>query len=181
MLAAPSSEPIGEPQEILFVNLVEDCHYGLLYDLILQGCDAQGALPSIGFRDVGSLGRLRSIRPSVDSAVQICQLLIQVRLVLLPRHAIHSRCSSSLQGVVAVAQQMDRDVVEQRGEPRPLIFTGCLTHTEQVAQLADPALSPGRGRLPDVLLGRLPSLHVLRRQLPTLVRTLRRYYATVRL
>jgi len=51
----------------------------------------------------------------------------------------------------------------------------------QVAQLADPALSPGRGRLPDVLLGRLPSLHALRRRSPTFVRTLRRYYATVRL
>jgi len=62
-----------------------------------------------------------------------------------------------------------------------LIFPCCLTHTVQVAQLADPALSPGRGRLPNVLLGRLPSLHALRPRLPALVRTLRRYYATVRL
>jgi len=174
MLAAPRSEPIGEPQEILFVNLIEDCHYGLLNDLILQGCDAQGTLPSIGFRNVGSLGRLRSIRPSMDSAVQICQLLIQVRLVLLPRHAIDSWCSSSLQGVEAAPQQIDGDVVEQRGEPRPLIFACCLTHTKQVAQPADPALSPGRGRLPDVLLGRLPSLHALRQRFPAVVRTLRR-------
>src|ERR1041385_7382402 len=60
-------------------------------------------------------------------------------------------------------------------------FTCCLTHTVQVAQLADPALGPGRGRLPDVLFGRLPSLHALRRRLLALVRTLRRYYATVRL
>src|SRR5947209_5817970 len=72
-------------------------------------------------------------------------------------------------------------MVEQRGEPRPLVLTCCFTHTEQVAQLADPALSPGRGRLPSVLLGRWPSLHALRRRLPTFVRTLRRYYATVRL
>ena len=181
MLAAPRPEPIGEPQKILFVNLIEDRHYGLLNDLILQGCDAQGTLPSIGFRNVGSLGRLRSIRPSMDSAMQICQLLIQVRLVLLPRHAIDSGCSIPLQGVEAVPQQIDGDVVEQRGEPRPLIFTCCLTHTEQVAQLADPALSPGRGRLLDVLLGRSPSLHALRQRLPAVVRTLRRYYATVRL
>jgi hypothetical protein len=34
-----------------------------------------------------------------------------------------------------------------------LSFTCCLSHTKQVAQPADPALSPGRGRLPDVLLG----------------------------
>src|SRR5437899_8553150 len=69
-------------------------------------------------------------------------------------------------------------MVEQRSEPRPLVPTCYFTHT---AQLAGPALSPGRGRLPDVLLGRSPSLHALRRCLLTLVRTLRGYYSTVRL
>src|SRR5947199_10757788 len=72
-------------------------------------------------------------------------------------------------------------MMEQRGEPRPLIFTCCFAHTEQIAQLADPALSPGRGRLLSVLFGRSPSLHALRRRITTVVRTLRRYYATVRL
>src|ERR1700728_6414 len=181
VLAAPRPESIGEPQEILFVNLVEDSHHGLLNDLILQDCDAQGALPSIGFRDVGSLRRLRSIRPPMDLAMKVHQLLIQVCLVLFPRHAIDSGRGLSLQGVVAVPQQSDGNVVEQRGKPRPLVFTCCLTHTGQVAHLADPALSPGRDRLPDVLLGRLPSLRALRRRLPTVVRTLRQYYATVRL
>src|SRR5713101_5959109 len=57
----------------------------------------------------------------------------------------------------------------------------CFTHIEQVARRAGPALRPGRGRLPDVLLGRSPSLHTLRRWLSTVVRALRRYYATVRL
>jgi hypothetical protein len=126
MLTAPGPEPIGERHKVLFVNLVEDRHHGLLDDLILQGCDAQGALPSIGVRDVGSLGRLRSIRPPMDSAMQVCQLLIQARLVLLPRYPIHSRCSIPLQGVAAVPQQTDSDMVEQRGEPRPLAFTCCL-------------------------------------------------------
>ena len=174
MLAASWTETIGEAQEIRFIDLVEDRHYGLLNDLVLQGCDAQGALPSIGFRDVGSLGRLRSIRASMDSAMQVCQFLLQARLVLFPRHPIHSGRSILLQSVVAVPQQTDRDMVEQRGEPRPLVFTCCFTHTQQAAHLADPALSPGRGRLLDVLLGRSPSLHALRRWLPTLVRALRR-------
>src|SRR6266852_2514283 len=57
----------------------------------------------------------------------------------------------------------------------------CFTHIEQVARRAGPALRPGRGRLPDVLLGRSPSLHALRRWPSTVVRALRRYYATVRL
>src|SRR5216684_4101258 len=60
-----------EPQEILFVNLVEDRHYRLLNDLVLQSCNTQGTLPSISFRNVGSLGRLRSIRPLMDSAMQV--------------------------------------------------------------------------------------------------------------
>src|ERR1700747_3465874 len=72
-------------------------------------------------------------------------------------------------------------MMEQCGEPRPLVPPCCFTHTVQVAQLAGPTLSPGRGRLPDVLLGRSPSLHALRRCLLTLVRALRRYYSTVRL
>ena len=123
MLAAPRSEPIGEPQEVLFVNLVEDRHHGVLDDLVLQGRDAQRPLPPVGFRDVGSLGRLRSIRSPMDSAMQVRQPRLEVRLVLLPRHAIHSGRSVPLERVVAVPQQIDRDVVEQRGEPRPLLLS----------------------------------------------------------
>jgi len=181
VLAAPRPETIGEPQKVLFVYLVEDRHYGLLNDLVLQGCYTQGTLSPIGFRDVGSLGRSRSICSLMDSAMQVRQLLIQARLVLFPRRAIYSGRRVPLQSVEAVPQQVDGDVVEQRGEPRPLIFACCLTHTEQAAQLAYPALSPARGRQPDVLLDRPPSLRVLRQRLPAIVRTLRRYYATVRL
>src|SRR5271166_3506076 len=72
-------------------------------------------------------------------------------------------------------------MVKQRAQSRPLLPTCYLAHTVQVAQLAGPALSPGRGRLPDVLLGRSPSLHALRRCLLTVVRALRWYYSTVRL
>src|SRR5450631_3313707 len=62
MLAAPRIETIGEPHKILFVNLIEDRRHGLLNDFILQGCDAQGTLPPIGFRNVGSrfLGKAKA-------------------------------------------------------------------------------------------------------------------------
>jgi hypothetical protein len=150
MLAAPRTETIGEPHKILFVNLVEDRHHRLLNDLIFQGCDAQGTLPPIGFRNVGSLGRLRSIRAPMDSAMQIRQLLIEVRLVLFPRHPVDSRRGFPLQGVKAYLQQIEGNMVEQRGEPRPLVFPCCLTHTQQAAPCADPAQSPGRWRLPSM-------------------------------
>ena len=50
VLTAPGPESIGEPQKVLFVNLVEDRHHRSLDQLILQGCDAQGTLPPIRCR-----------------------------------------------------------------------------------------------------------------------------------
>jgi hypothetical protein len=46
---------------------------------------------------------------------------------------------------------------------------------------SSPALSPGCGRLTAVPLGPGPFLHVLRRKLPSIVRSLLRYYGRVRL
>src|SRR6267378_3756370 len=69
MLASPRTEPVREPQEVLFIDLVEDRNHCVLDDLVLQGCDAQGSSSSIRFGDVGSLGRLRSIRSLVYSTV----------------------------------------------------------------------------------------------------------------
>src|SRR5690242_18128197 len=112
MLAAPRAEPIGEPEKVLFIDLIEDLHHCLLDDLVLQGRNAQGTLSTVGFRYVGSLGRLRLIRSAMDSAMQVCQLLIQIRLVLFPCHAVYSRRSIPLQSLVAVPQQINRDVVK---------------------------------------------------------------------
>jgi len=88
MLTAPGSESVGEAHKVLFVNLVEDRHDCVLNDLILQGSDAQRTLPPSPFRYARSPGRLRSIRPPMDAAMQVRQLLIQVRPVLMPSHAI---------------------------------------------------------------------------------------------
>jgi hypothetical protein len=57
MRTTPGPKPIGEPQKVLFVYLVEDRHYRLLDDLVLQSSDAQGTFSPIGFGDVGSPGR----------------------------------------------------------------------------------------------------------------------------
>ena len=39
MLTSPGSEPIGEPQKVLFVYLIEDRHHCVLDDLVLQRSD----------------------------------------------------------------------------------------------------------------------------------------------
>src|SRR5215471_8403765 len=68
MRIAPGPEPVGEAQEVLFVNLVEDCRHRLLDDLVLQGGNAEGTLSSVSFRYVDSPGRLRSIGSPMDAA-----------------------------------------------------------------------------------------------------------------
>ena len=39
VLASTGSESIGEPQEVLFVNLIEDRHHRVLDDFIFQRSD----------------------------------------------------------------------------------------------------------------------------------------------
>src|SRR5260370_12101029 len=72
-------------------------------------------------------------------------------------------------------------MVQERGEPYPLVLSCCFPHTAQPAQRVPPALHLGRGRLLRVLLGRSSSLRTLRRRLSVFVRAFRRYYTTVRL
>ncbi len=54
-------------------------------------------------------------------------------------------------------------------------------HNRQSDRRRYPALCPDRGRLTAIPLGPGPSLHVLRRKSPSIVRTLLRYYGPVRL
>src|SRR5260370_21494936 len=72
-------------------------------------------------------------------------------------------------------------MVEQSGEPFLLPFPCCFSHTVQSLGHALPAPCRVHARLDDVLLRLCPSLHGLRRRLPSFVRLLHRYYGTVRL
>ena len=82
VLTASGPKPVREPQEVLLIDRVEDRHDRVLDDFVLQGSDAQGTLSPIGFRDVGSLGRLRSIRSLCTRPWRSGQPCLQVRLVL---------------------------------------------------------------------------------------------------
>src|SRR5260370_23952486 len=117
----------------------------------------------------------------MDSVVEVVQPPLRSLLILLPRHPVHSRRSRSLQGVVAVPQQIDGHMVQQRGEPLLLIPAGCFPHTSESLGHAFPTLCPERVSLISVPLDRTASLHALRRGLLPLVRALRRYYLSVRL
>src|SRR6516162_5672172 len=117
----------------------------------------------------------------MHSAVKIDNSAFQSGLVLLPRHPIHSWSSLSLQGVKAVAEQTDSEMVEQSGEPFLLPFSCCLPHTAQSLGHSFPALCRARVGRNDVLLGPRPSLPNLRGGLLPFVRLVHRYYSAVRL
>ena len=105
----------------------------------------------------------------------------QCLAVVPPRLAIPPRRSFLLQTEVRRPQAIQVvDVVQERREPLLAVPFGCLPYPLQRTGRAVPARSPGRVLLAQVSFGRSPSLHLLRRRLPGVVRRLRRYYRTVR-
>ena len=117
MLAALGPEAVREPEEIFLVNLVQYGGGRSLDDFVLKRSHGERALPSVGLRYVPTPGWLRPIRSPVDSGVQIRELALKVCLVVLPRHAVHARCRIPLEGEKRQPEQVDRDVMEKRGEP----------------------------------------------------------------
>jgi hypothetical protein len=113
VLTAAWPEAIGETPEILFINLIEDCDHSMLDDLVLQRCDPQWTLPTIGFRNIHSPGWMRPISAAVNPSVQINKTTFQSRFIFRPFDAVHSRCSFSLQSVEAFPEQPVCQMVEQ--------------------------------------------------------------------
>jgi hypothetical protein len=151
------AESIGEAQEVLFLILIEDRHYRVLDDLTPQG-DAQGTLPSVSLWYVGSSSKAARDRSRDGCGDASPPASHPVRLVLLPGHPIDSECSIPLQSVVAVrsssvvtwwSSALNRVCLSLRATSR----TACKSLNSLVRLWVR-----GRGRLPDVLLGRLPSM-----------------------
>src|SRR5260370_25654847 len=98
MLAAPRAKPIREAEKVFLVNLVEDGSHGLLDKLVFQGRNPQWALPSICFLYVHSSRSLRTIRSTMNSAMQFDQSIFHSDFIFLPCSPVHSVCPSSLVG-----------------------------------------------------------------------------------
>jgi len=99
--AASGTEPIREASKVHLIYLIENGDHSLLNDLVLQRCDAQRALPPVGFRYVDSPRGLCPVPSPVYPAVKICQAILQAVLILAPFQAVYSRRSIPLQGVIA--------------------------------------------------------------------------------
>ena len=116
MRAAPGPEPIREPEEVLLVDRVQQRDHRPLDDLVLQGRDRERALPAIRLGNVDPPGRQCPIRSPLDPVVQILEISLKVCLVVLPRQPIHAGRGVLLELEERLLQQVDVDVVEERGE-----------------------------------------------------------------
>ena len=179
MWPSPGSKPVREAAEVAFVDGVEHHDGCALDDLVIQSRDRERPLLPIRLRYVRPAGRLRSIGSPVDPSMQVLEPGLEVRLVVLPRHAIHARRGFALERVERRSERVDIDVVEERGE-LPLLPLPCGSpYAVQRLGHAHPALCPVRALLIRVPLGPRPWLHQLRSRSPGFVRRLRGYSAGV--
>ena len=111
--------------------------------------------------------------------MQIVDPRVEVRLVVVPLHAIHARGGFAFKRVERSPERVGIDVVEERGELSLLPSPCGFPYAVQRLGHAHPALCPVRALLIRVSPGPRPWLHRLRSRSPGFVRRLRGYYAGV--
>src|SRR5919106_5330671 len=113
--------------------------------------------------------------------MQVREIVLEARLVLMPGDAVDAWCGPALQLVKCPAQQIDGHMVQERRQPNRLVPPRGATYAVRCLGYACPALGLVRAALDHIALGPTPSLHRLRRRSPGIVRRLPRYYGRVRL
>ena len=136
MLAAPRPEPVRKIQKVLFPDLVENLHHRRLYDFVFQRCDSQWPLLTISFRYPDSSRRFRLIGPAMDPYVEVDQSILQSVSIFLPRHSVHPFRRMPVQAVVAAAEQIDIDMVQQGGELHLLVPAALRTRSSPLGPLS---------------------------------------------
>src|SRR5271157_1371890 len=127
-----------------------------LHDLVFQGGDRERPMLPIGLRYVRPARRLRSISSPVDPSMKIVDPGFEVRLVVMPRHAIHAGGGFALKRVKRRPERVGIDVVEERGELSLLPLPCGLPYAVQRLGQARPTLRPVRALLIRVPLGPRP-------------------------
>src|SRR3954451_22412255 len=113
----------------------------------------------------------------MEPVVQISEVSVKVCLVVLPGQPVHPRRGGPLEIEERHSEQVEADVVEERGEPFLLPLPCGLPYAVQ--RHAFPVLRPARALLSRVSLGPRPWLPRLRSRLPGLVRRFHSYYGRV--
>src|SRR5215207_4327511 len=114
-------------------------------------------------------------------SMQFPEVALEILLVVPPRQSVHTRRGMFLEGKERRFEQVDADMVKERGELLLSLFPCGLSYAFQPLGHACTAQRPVRVVLARIPLGPGPSLHRLRGGLLRFVRLLLRYYGRVRL
>src|SRR5258707_11372200 len=117
----------------------------------------------------------------MDPCMQISEVLLKVCRIGLPRQPVHPRGGVALEHEERLPEQIDAEVVEERGELLLPPLLSCLPYASERLGHTSPTLCPVCALLACVPLGPRPWLHRLRCRLPGIVRRLHGYYGGVRL
>src|SRR5918912_1546347 len=117
MRTTPRPKPIRETPEIHLVDSVkylDDCP---LNDLVLQRGDPERPQPPVRLRYVRPPRGRRPVASRLHPPVQVPEARLQVLPVAGPRHPVHPRCGLRADRPIRLPEPVQRDVVQQRGEP----------------------------------------------------------------
>src|SRR6185312_13874151 len=117
MRAALRPESVRHSEEALLVNRIQQRNHCPLDDLVFQGSDRERAPSTVRLGYEHPPARQRPIRSPMDPIMQILEIALEVCLVVLPCQSIHTRGGVFLECGECLFEQVDVDVVEERGEP----------------------------------------------------------------
>src|SRR3981189_690410 len=117
----------------------------------------------------------------MDPCMQISEVSLKVCRIGLPRQPVHPGGGVALEHEERLPEQIDAEVVKERGELLLPPLLSCLPSRGERLGHTSPTLCPVCALLACVPLGPRPWLHRLRRRLPGIVRRLHGYYGGVRL
>src|SRR6266566_824762 len=90
--------------------------------LSLTATTPSSRMPALSHFWIRRMMRRSPIRSPLDPVVQVLELVLEVCLVVLPRQPIHAGCSVLLEFEERPFEQVDADMMEERGEPLLLPF-----------------------------------------------------------
>jgi hypothetical protein len=111
--------------------------------------------------------------------MQILKVGLQILSIVVPRHPIYPRHGLRANRPICRPKPKQRDMVQQRSEPRILTLSCHFTHTAQRTRRIGSGTESGMRFAARVPLGSLPFLPHLRSR--GLVQRVRRYYGAIRL
>ncbi len=105
--------------------------------------DPERPQPPVGLGDVRPVRRPRPVSAPVDPAVQIPEVSLQVLAVAAPPHVVHPRRGPRDGSPGRPPQAVDRDMMQERGEPRNLVLARHSAHATKRTQRALPGSASG--------------------------------------